>query len=121
MRGDIHISRGATGLVLALALLGAAGEPAQAVLLNWNNAAGGSAATASNWNPAQVPATSDNLVYALDTGYTVTYGLVLNQTFNNRIREGAVVFSYSSPHTMTGALEIGAAAPTRRSSSRPAA
>ena len=108
MRGDIHILRGATGLVLALALLGTTAHPAPAALLNWVNAAGGSAATASNWSPAQVPTTSDNLVYALDTGYTVTYGLVLNQTFNNRIREGAVVFSYSSPHTMTGPLEIGA-------------
>ncbi len=47
----------------------------------WTNAAGGMWHTSGNWSPSSVPATDQNVVFDLDSTYTVT--LNRNTTINN--------------------------------------
>jgi hypothetical protein len=57
---------------LALLLVAFRAQPAQAIPISWNNAAGGNWNTDSNWNPAQVPGASDDVLITLAGTYTVT-------------------------------------------------
>ena len=94
-------------LVSTLAIFAAA-TPAPAIQLIWNNPAGGNAALAGNWSPAQVPTAADELVFNLDATYQVTFDATLPTTFNHRHRDGNVTVVFSTPHTMTSLLEIAA-------------
>lgn len=94
--------------LLGILGLGAVAAPAAAVQLIWNNPSGGNAATASNWTPSQVPTLSDYVVFNLDNTYTVNFGSSLDETWNQRYRGGNVSVNFTSPHTMTGPLEIAA-------------
>ncbi|HWN81096.1 MAG TPA: hypothetical protein VNM87_03265, partial [Candidatus Udaeobacter sp.] len=94
-------------LVFALANAAAA-APALAIQLVWDNPAGGNAAVGNNWNPNQIPAPGDELAFNLDLSYQVTFDAALPTTFNHRYRDGNVTVVFSSPHTMTGPLEIAA-------------
>ena len=46
---------------------------AEATTLSWKAAVSGSAVSGSNWNPAQVPTSTDDLVFNLAGAYTVTW------------------------------------------------
>ena len=71
MRTNMSIRRAAA--LTAVAGLVACVSTARGTIINWNNAAGGAASTAANWNPAQVPTAADTLVYNLNGTYTVTF------------------------------------------------
>jgi hypothetical protein len=86
----------------------AVAAPARAIQLVWDNPAGGNAAVGNNWDPNQVPAPGDELAFNLDLSYQVTFDAALPTTFNHRHRNGNVTVVFSSPHTMTGPLEIAA-------------
>ncbi len=96
--------------VILSAVLLTAPSTARGVVLNWVNAAGGSAATASNWSPAQVPTAADaltfNLVAGLSTSWNATVGTSLSHTY----REGNWSLSISSPHFVSSTCIIGSVA-----------
>ncbi|HEY3245080.1 MAG TPA: hypothetical protein VGM03_17190 [Phycisphaerae bacterium] len=81
--------------------------PAAAVNLNWINPAGGPAATAANWSPAQVPGGADDLTFNLNNVYTVTYNATVPASHTHTYRLGTVTLSLSSPHTVAAGITIG--------------
>ena len=60
---------------IALTALGALAltHTASAAILIWNNAGGGNASAPSNWNPVQFPTGADQLIFALNSTYTVNF------------------------------------------------
>ncbi len=92
----------ASAAVVLLACL-----PAAAVNLSWNNPAGGSAATAANWSPAQVPGGTDDLTFNLNSVYAVTYNATVPASDTHTYRLGTVTLSLASPHTVAGGITIG--------------
>ena len=46
---------------------------AEATTLNWKSAVSGLASTASNWNPTQLPTSTDDAVFNVVGTYTVTW------------------------------------------------
>ena len=69
-----------TALVLALGLAVFASNPAYAAIA-WTNLLGGNWSDSSNWNPNQVPGTSDDVVIT-NTG-TITVTLDVSATVNS--------------------------------------
>lgn len=65
--------RTALGPVLSCVALTALAHPASGANVYWNNAAGGSAATAGNWSPAVVPGSADAAHFGLGGAYTVNW------------------------------------------------
>lgn len=59
-------------LAACLTLLWGAGAEAQTCTISWNNPAGGSWSTASNWSTNVLPAPGDDVCITLDGTYTVT-------------------------------------------------
>lgn len=98
----------AAAVLLTCVAMATADRPAQSSQLAWNNASGGNAATASNWTPSRVPLLTDFLVFGLNSTYTVNFGSGLPTTWNQRYRNGQVSVNFTSPHTMTGPLEVSA-------------
>ena len=66
----------------------------------WNNASGGSAATASNWAPPGVPTGSDPLVFDQPGTYTVTFGAGVSASYSQVWRTGDVTLAFAVPHTL---------------------
>jgi fibronectin-binding autotransporter adhesin len=97
----------AAGAVL-LAVVPRAG----AATLNWANGVSGSAALASNWSPAQVPAAADALVF--NTGgflsYSITFPAAVPASQSFTVRNGSVTFNMTSPHAVSGAFRVGTVA-----------
>ncbi|MBL8760533.1 MAG: hypothetical protein JNL50_04455 [Phycisphaerae bacterium] len=92
------------GLAVGLA---AAHTTAHAAIINWNNAAGGAASVAANWNPALVPTAADTLVYNLNNTYTVTFSSSVPLSTQHTYKRGTVTLSMSSPHTLSGNFRVG--------------
>lgn len=90
---------------LLIALAGAAPHTSAANLA-WNNAAGGSAANAANWNPAQVPVAADSLFFSLSASYPVTLTAATPASTAQRYRIGTVTLSVTSPHSAASALFV---------------
>lgn len=90
------------GVVLALA------APAAGAILNWTNASGGSASTAGNWSPAQVPTAGDDLNFNLLSVYTVEFGAGVPQSRTHTYRRGVVTLNVTSPHTVGDGITVGA-------------
>jgi len=81
--------------------------PAQASSLSWNNAAGGSASTASNWTPNDVPDPDDDLIFNLANTYTVTYNGTVDTVRTHTYKKGSVTLSLSADHTSTDGFTVG--------------
>lgn len=75
--------------------------------LSWNNALGGSAATASNWNPVQIPTTVDDLTFNLGGSYSVTWDAAVANSRTHTYRQGTVTHTISSPHTVSTGITVG--------------
>lgn len=94
----------AAGIIAACACA----APASAALLLWNNAAGGSAATAGNWSPTQIPVAADDLQFNLLSTYPVTFNASSLASDSHTYRRGTVSVTCVSPHTIgLGALRVG--------------
>lgn len=105
MRTNMSIRRAAA--LTAVAGLAACVSTARGTIINWNNAAGGAASTAANWNPAQVPTAADTLVYNLNSTYTVTFSGGVALSTQHTYKRGTVTLSMSSPHTLSGNFRVG--------------
>ncbi|NOT32725.1 MAG: hypothetical protein HOP12_01000 [Candidatus Eisenbacteria bacterium] len=94
----------AFGLVLSFQLLLA--DFVRAANLDWINVAGGAAGVQNNWNPAQVPAAIDRLLFPLNNTYTVTFGSAVPASDELGLRDGVVTFRFPTAHTATTLLGI---------------
>jgi T5SS/PEP-CTERM-associated repeat protein len=75
--------------------------------LSWNNAAGGSASTTSNWAPNQMPAAADDLTFNLLATYTVTFNNLVPSARTHTYRRGTVNLATTSPHAVSTGITIG--------------
>jgi len=62
--------------------------------IQWDNAAGGSFQTATNWDPQMVPGSNDTAVFGLATAYSVDVGTATTDRLE--IRNGDVTFTNSN-------------------------
>ncbi len=101
-----------TGFTL-FALLSAAGvllqpAPASAVVRNWNNAAGGSVGTATNWTPNGVPTAADNLIFPLAGTLTITIpSASVAQVLTHDYRNGVYNLSSDGTHSTSSSFGVG--------------
>ncbi len=102
-RRTVALSR-YVGAVIAAAILTTS---AVADVLLWNNAAGGSAATAGNWNPAQVPTPADDLVFNILATFTTTFNSTVAASRTHTYNRGTVTLSMINPHTASTGVTIG--------------
>ncbi len=79
----------------------------QGQTLSWNAIAGGSAGTAANWTPAQVPGVANLLVWNLPNTFTTTFPGTVSQTTSHTFKRGIVTLSMSSPHTTSSFVRVG--------------
>lgn len=93
-------------LTLILLLGGGRVPSTEAAALSWINAAGGSAATAGNWSPVQVPAGADDLTFNLGGSYTVTWNASVLNSDTHVYRAGTVTNSVSNPHTVASGIVV---------------
>jgi len=80
---------------------------ADAALITWSNALGGTASTAGNWSPALVPTATDDLQFNLNATYSVTLNATVPSSQSHMFRQGTVTFTASSPHTIANGLSMG--------------
>ncbi|MFN0152174.1 MAG: hypothetical protein ACKVU1_15840 [bacterium] len=90
-------------LLIAAAVAGAASFAA----LTWNNAAGGTASTAANWTPNQVPTSADDLTFNIANTYGVTFNSSTTASRTHTYRAGTVSVTASSPHTVSNGITVG--------------
>ncbi|MFN0152173.1 MAG: beta strand repeat-containing protein [bacterium] len=90
-------------LLLAAAAAGASGFAA----LSWNNAAGGSASTPTNWTPNQVPTSADDLTFNIVGTYDVTLNAGTPASRSQTFRRGNVSLTASSPHAISNGIIVG--------------
>ena len=103
-------ARSAAALAIAAGTIVGASGVAHGAILNWTNAAGGSAGTAGNWSPAQVPAAADTLVFNTTAGvqsYGVTFAAATPASTAMTFNQDNVTLTMSAPHTTSGALSVG--------------
>ncbi|MFN8587526.1 MAG: hypothetical protein U0704_06950 [Candidatus Eisenbacteria bacterium] len=74
--------------------------------LTWVNALGGSASTAANWSPAQVPVTGDDIKFALAALYSVGFDAGADSVRNMAFSTGNVTVSIAGQHVATGTLTL---------------
>lgn len=84
---------------------------ADAAALNWINAAGGSAATAGNWSPAQIPTAADDLTFNLAATYTTSFNSSVTASRTHTYRQGSVTLNMINPHTASTGVTIGSVSP----------
>src|SRR5262245_39094055 len=80
---------------------------AHASPLSWNNAAGGTASIAANWNPVQAPTGADDLTFNLAGSYTVTFNASAASSRTQTYKQGTVTLNATSPHTVSNGITIG--------------
>jgi hypothetical protein len=99
-------------IVLLAGLLAAQNAAsAWAAALSWDNSAGdGLAATTSNWTPAQVPTSADDLTFSIAGAYPVTWGATVTSSRTHTYRNGTVTNTVSSPHTVSTGITVAASA-----------
>jgi len=96
---------------ISVVVFGMATAAVYATPLTWITVAGGSAGTSTNWSPAQVPGGADDLAFALNNIYTVTYNATTTASQSHTYRFGTVTATFSSPHTASGGLTVGSVSP----------
>jgi T5SS/PEP-CTERM-associated repeat protein len=82
---------------------------AAATTLSWKAAVSGSAGTAANWNPAQVPTSADTAAFNVAGAYTVTWNGVPT-TLSQAYRQGTVTWTSNGAHTIGTSLRVAALA-----------
>ncbi|MFN0151925.1 MAG: hypothetical protein ACKVU1_14595 [bacterium] len=92
---------------LAITLLAAGAIGASMTALSWNNAGGGSMGLPANWSPQQVPTAADDITFNLGGTYTVTSGIITNDTRSHTYRSGNVTLSQTGTHTVTNGVTVG--------------
>lgn len=102
---SLRANFGLVAVLFALAPISAAD------VLNWNNPAGGSAATSTNWSPAQVPTAVDDLTFNLAATYTTSFNSSVTASRTHTYRLGTVTLSMLSPHTASTGVTIGSVSP----------
>ncbi len=107
-----RLARAAGAVCLAGSVLGSLGfaEAASAQPLNWANANGGSAATAGNWSPAQVPTAANPLLFNIASALStipVTFPLAAAASASQTFRQESYTLTMSSPHTTGGTVSVG--------------
>jgi T5SS/PEP-CTERM-associated repeat protein len=70
------------------------------------NAAGGSAATTTNWAPAGLPGAVDDLVFDIGGSYSVTFGGTTTASRTHSYLSGTVTLSMTSPHTTSTGIVV---------------
>ena len=100
-------NRSPRSIALAAGAAFACCSPSLATVLFWNNAAGGSAGLATNWNPAQIPGATDVLTYNLVDSYTVTFPASVATTSQQVFNFGSVRLIASAPHTDSRFFGVG--------------
>jgi len=81
--------------------------PVRGAALSWNNALGGSAATAGNWNPVQVPTSADDLTFNLVATYTTSFNSMVAASRTHTYKRGTVTLNMINPHTTSTGVVIG--------------
>lgn len=81
--------------------------PARGAPLAWNNALGGSAATATNWNPVQVPASADDLTFNLVATFATSFNATVATSRTHTYKHGTVTLNMINPHTASAGVTIG--------------
>lgn len=81
--------------------------PVQGAALTWNNAAGGSAATDTNWLPVQVPTSTDDLTFNLAATYTASFNSTVATSHTHTYKRGTVTLNMINPHTASAGVVIG--------------
>src|SRR5687768_12828525 len=104
MSVSLRCCRANRGSVTALLLLAAATSGARGAALSWNNPAGGSAATAANWLPPQVPTAADDLTFNLAATYTTSFNSAVAASRTHTYRQGTVTLNMLNPHTATAGV-----------------
>lgn len=92
--------------ITLLVLLAGSASGAHAQTLTWLNAAGGAAATAANWNPAQIPSPANTLLFSLNATYPVSFSSGTSTSSAMTFVRGNTTFTMTSTHT-TGAVILG--------------
>ncbi|MDX2197471.1 MAG: hypothetical protein SF069_00695 [Phycisphaerae bacterium] len=98
-------------IAAAFAFAIAFSDDADAAALSWNNPAGGPAATAANWLPAQVPVSVDDLTFNLAATYTTSFNSTVAASRTHTFRQGTVTLSMLNPHTVSTGVTIGSVSP----------
>src|SRR5262245_5060371 len=84
---------------------------ASGAALSWNNPAGGSAATSTNWLPAQVPAAADDLTFNVAATYTTSFNSTVAASRTHTYKQGTVTLNMINPHTASTGVTIGSVSP----------
>ena len=82
-------------------------RPAAAANLSWITLGNGSAASAANWSPAQVPAAADILLVNLAGPRTVTWNATVPASTLHVYRTGTNLLSFTSPHFASAGVVVG--------------
>ncbi len=101
------VRAGVALVVLAVALSTAL--PAGAVVRNWNNAAGGSAGTSTNWSPNGVPGAADNLLFNIVGTYTIDFPATVPLVISHAYNTGTVTLTTSAPHATSSSWAVSGA------------
>lgn len=97
--------------IAALLLLATTTGAARGSSLSWNNPAGGSAATSTNWLPVQVPTAADDLTFNLAATYTTSFNSAVVASRTHTYRRGTVTLNMINPHTASTGVTIGSVSP----------
>ncbi len=92
-----------TVIAAGLAVAGSA----RADLLNWSNVSGGSAASAGNWSPSQLPVSTDDLVFNIAGTYNVTFPVQVLSSHSHLYRKGTVNLTAASTHSVSSGMTVG--------------
>jgi len=101
------VQRPRTAAVTAIVATLGALNSADGAVITWSNALGGSASTAANWSPSQVPSATDDWLFNLNATYTVTLNATVPGSLTQTYREGAVTLTLTNPHTVSNSLLMG--------------
>src|SRR5262249_29718186 len=111
MLTSLHSCRANRGSVTALLLLATTTSGARGAALSWNNPAGGSAGTSTNWLPAAVPRATDDLTFNLAATYTTSFNSTVASSRTHTYRQGTVTLNMINPHTASAGVTIGSVSP----------
>ncbi len=75
--------------------------------LVWNNAAGGSASTTTNWAPNAMPGAADDLTFNLAAAFPVTFNSLVPTSRTHTYRQGTITLTATSPHSVSTGITIG--------------
>ena len=104
-----HLTHSAVRLIIPLCICFAMTfhSTGYAAPLSWNNIAGGSAAIAANWNPAQVPTAVDDLTFNLAGAYSVSWNATVSASRTHTYRQGTVTNSFGVAHSVSNGISVG--------------